>query len=95
MKWVFGFFTLCIVLAVVRAVLIAIAIATVLALLFYFATKPRETLLFMGVLVITGLATARPALFIVMLGMVGAAVVLAGWKRKPVPSPRLSEKQLR
>lgn len=95
MRWALGFFTLCIVLAVVRAVLIAIAIATVLALLIYFATKPRETLLFMGVLVITGLATARPALFIVMLGMVGVAVVLAGWKRKPGPSPRFSEKRLR
>lgn len=78
MRWAFGFLTLCIVLAIIRAVLIAIAIATVLALLFYFATKPRETLLFMGVLIVTGLATARPALFIVMLSIVGVAVVLAG-----------------
>lgn len=82
MRWAFGFLTLCIVLAVIRAVLIAIAIATVLALLFYFAAKPRETLLFMGVLVTTGLATARPALFIVTLGILGLAVLVAGIKRK-------------
>jgi FlaA1/EpsC-like NDP-sugar epimerase len=82
MRWAFGFLTLCIVLAVVRAVLIAIAIATVLALIFYFATRPRETLLFMGVLVVTGLAAARPALFIVTLGALGLALLVAGNKRK-------------
>ena len=77
MRWAFGFLTLCIVLAIVRAALIALAIATVLALLFYFATRPRETLLFMGTLVVTGLATARPTAFIVALGVIGAAVVFA------------------
>lgn len=82
MRWAFGFFTLCIVLAIVRAVLIALAIATVLALLFYFATRPRETLQFMGVLIITGLAAARPAAFIVMLGFIGMAVVVAGARRR-------------
>lgn len=82
MRWAFGFFTLCLVLAIVRAALIALAIAMVLALLFYFARQPRETLLFMGVLIVTGLATARPALFIVMLGVVGVAVVVAGVRRR-------------
>ena len=83
MRWAFGFVTLCIVLAIVRAALIALAIATVLALLFYIATRPRETLLFMGTLVVTGLATARPTAFIVMLGVIGLAVVVAGASRKP------------
>jgi len=82
MKWVFGFFTLCVVLAILRAALIALAIATLLALLFCFATRPRETLLFVGALVVTGLATARPALFIVMLGVVGVATVVVGRKRR-------------
>jgi hypothetical protein len=75
-------FTLCIVLAIVRAALIALAVATVLALLFYFATRPRETFLFMGTLILTGLATARPALFIVMLGVIGVAVAVAGVRRR-------------
>ncbi len=82
MRWAFGFFTLCIILALVRAALIALAIATVLTLLFCFATRPRETLLFMGTLVLTGLATARPALFIVMLGVIGVALVVAGVRRR-------------
>lgn len=84
MRWAFGFFALCIVLAIVRAALIALAIATVLALTYSFITRPRETLQFMGVLVVTGLAAARPAAFIVMLGVIGVAVVLAGVKRRPL-----------
>ena len=87
MRWAFGFFTLCIVLAIVRAALIALAIATVLALLFYFATRPRETLQFVSVLIVTGLATARPALFIVMLGVIGVAVVVAGVRRRKPRRP--------
>lgn len=82
MRWALGFFGLCIVLAIVRAALIALAVAMLLALLFYFATRPRETLPFMGVLTVTGLATARPALFIVMLGVLGVAVVVAGVRRR-------------
>lgn len=82
MKWVFGFLTLCIVLAIIGAVLIALAIATVLALVFCFATRMRETLLFMGVLVVTGLASARPAVFIVTLGVIGLVVIGVGIKRK-------------
>ena len=88
MRWAFGFFTLCIVLAIVRAALIALAIAMVLALLFYFATRPRETLQFVGVLIVTGLATARPALFIVMLGVIGVAVVVAGARRRKPRRPQ-------
>lgn len=93
MRWAFGFFALCVVLAIVRAALIALAVATVLALLFYFTSRPRETLQFMGVLVITGLAAARPALFIAMLGIIGVAVVVAGVKRRK--TSRLGGKFLR
>lgn len=90
MKWAFGFLTLCIVLAIIRAVLIALAIATVLALVFCFATRPREMLLFLGVFIVTGLASARPTVFIVTLGVIGLVVFVAGIKRK-----RLNPLQLR
>lgn len=73
--------TFCVVLAVIRAVVVALAIATLLALLVFFATRPRETLLFMVVLVLTGLATAHPVAFIVMLGAIGVAVGLSGVQR--------------
>lgn len=86
MRWAFGLLTLCIVLAIVRAVLIALAIATVLALVFYFATRPREMLLLLGVLVLTGLASARPTVFIVTLDVIGLVVFVAGIKRKH-PNP--------
>ena len=57
-------------------------VTTVLTLVFCFATRPRETLLFMGVLVVTGLASARPAVFIVTLGVIGLVVIGLGIKRK-------------
>ena len=60
----------------------ALGIATVLGLIVCFATRPRDTLLFMGVLVVTGLASARPALFIGTLGVIGLVVIGAGIKRK-------------
>lgn len=82
MRWAFGFLTLCIVLAIIRAVLIALAIATVLALVFCVAIRPRETLLFMGVLIVTGLASARPAAFIGALALIGLVVIGVRIKRK-------------
>ena len=91
MRWALGILTLAFVLAIVRAALIALAVATVLALAFYAITRPRQTLLFMGVLIVTGLATARPALFIVVAGIVGVAVVAAGLRRR---KPRRSQGEL-
>lgn len=88
MRWALGLLTLCIVLAIIRAVLIALAIATVLALVFYFATRPREMLLFLGALIVTGLASVRPAVFIVTLGFIGLVAIGVGIKRKR-PSPLL------
>jgi hypothetical protein len=90
-RWAFGFFTLCLVLAIVRAALIALAIATVLALIYAFLTRPRETLVFLGVLTLSGLATAQPLAFIIALAVLGVAVVLADWKRTLSNQPRLTD----
>ena len=87
MRWAFGFFTLCLVLAIVRAALIALAFATVLALIYAFLTRPRETFVFLGVLTLSGLATAQPLAFIVMLGVIGVAVVVLVSRKQKASRP--------
>ena len=82
MSKVLGLLMLAVVLAIVKAALIALTVMLALALLYAFAARPRETLVFLGVLIVTGLATARPTTFIVMFGVIGVAAVVAGVRRK-------------
>ena len=64
-------------LAVVQAAALALVAGLLLALLYFFATRPLETLLCLGSLALLGLASARPIAFIAALGVVGVAVVWA------------------
>ena len=85
MSRVLVFVVLCVALAVLRAVLIVLAIATVLALLYAFIVRPREMLIFMGVLVLSAVAVARPLAFIVCVGGLGVTFAMS---RKPRTVPR-------
>lgn len=71
-----------VVLATLKAVLIVLVIMLLLALTFAFATRPRETLVFLGVLTIYGLASAQPIACIITLGIVGVVAVMARTRRK-------------
>jgi hypothetical protein len=73
---------LCVALAVLKAVLIPLVVALVLALLISFITQPRETLALLVTLGLLGLAGAQPLAFIIALGVVGVAAVVAGARRK-------------
>ena len=73
------FLMLLIGLALVQAAAVALVVGLLLALLYFFATRPRETLLYLGSLALLGLASARPLAFIVALGVIGVAVV---WARR-------------
>lgn len=64
-------------LAVVQAVAVALVAGLLLALLFCFATRPREALLYLGSLALLGLASARPVALIVALAVIGVALMLA------------------
>jgi hypothetical protein len=77
-----GLVTLCIVLAVIRAALIAMVVALMLGLLVLFIARPKDTLILLGAFAVMGLANARPAAFIAMLGVIGVAVVVAGVRRR-------------
>jgi hypothetical protein len=71
------------VLAIFQAAVAALVVPIAIMLLFYLATRPWETLIFLGTLLVFGLASARPVAFIVMAGIVGLAVVVMGNHRRP------------
>ena len=78
MKKVFAFLILCMALALARILLMVLAVALLLALVHAFVTRPRETLVFLGTLILSSLAVAQPIAFI---GGVVVIVALAGFGR--------------
>ena len=81
-KLVGGFLVLCVALAVLRMAVVALVVALLLALLVSFVTRPRETLTFVGTLVLMGVAHARPIAFAAILGIIFLAVVVVGRRRR-------------
>jgi len=75
MNRVVGLLTLCVACAVLRAAVVALVVAMIIALLWSFITQPRETLLFLGILALMGLANAHPLACIIALGVIGLAAV--------------------
>ena len=83
MNKVVALLILCVVLALVKAAIIALGIALLLAVLVDLIKHPRDTLLSLLTLGLIGLANAKPMAFIVTLGIVSVAAVVAGAGRKP------------
>lgn len=71
-----------VVLAILQAAVAALVLALTIMLMFYLVTRPRETIAFVGTLLVFGLASARPVAFIVTAGIVALAVVVVGARRK-------------
>lgn len=69
-------------LAVVQAAVAVLLIALAIMLLFYVATRPKETLIFILTLLLFGLASARPIACIVAFGVVGLSWVALDARRK-------------
>lgn len=82
MKWVLAFLILCLALALVRILLMVLAVVLLLALVHAFVTRPKETLVFLGTLILSSLAVAQPLAFIVGAVVVAVAVVMVGRKRR-------------
>lgn len=78
MSRLLGLLILVVGLVVLRVALVVLAILLALTLTWAFIVRPRETLIFLGVLMASTLATARPAAFIAGLTVVAVAVVIAG-----------------
>lgn len=81
MKRVFAFLTLCVALAVFRALLIVLVVVLLLALLHAFITRPRDTLVFLGTLALFCLAAAQPLACIIGVTVIAIAVVLVNRKQ--------------
>lgn len=82
MKWLLPFIVLCVGLAVLKVALIALAVALVLVLVYAFVTRPAQTVGFLVTLTIFSLASAQPVAFILTLGVVCVAVVVADARAK-------------
>jgi chromate transport protein ChrA len=81
-------------LAVLKAVLIALVAALLLVLAYSFVSRPAETLAFLAALTIFGLASAQPVAFIITLGVVGVAVVVAGaWQKARSQRPPMDSRR--
>lgn len=74
MNRVLGLLTLCVAFAVVRAVLVVLVAAAVLALLYAFVTRPRDTVVFVATVGLVVLASAQPLAFIPTAAAIAAAL---------------------
>ncbi|GAA0870274.1 hypothetical protein GCM10009116_21100 [Brevundimonas basaltis] len=82
MKHALTFAILIVAFAILKAVVIALVIGLALALIYSFARQPRETLLFLGVLTVTGLAGAQPAAFIAAVAVICVTALIFGHRRR-------------
>lgn len=82
MKGVVMLCTALVVLAVLRIALVLLAVAFAITLLFFLVTRPRETLTYLGSLVLIGLASERPVAVIVAFGVVTIALSLCDPRRR-------------
>ena len=78
MSRLLGLLMLVVGLVVLRVALVVLAVLLALTLTWAFIARPRETLIFLGVMLVSTLATARPATAIAGLTVVAVAVVIAG-----------------
>ena len=83
------FLILAVALSILKAVLVALVVSLGLALMFSFITRPRETVAFVAILGLIGLASAQPTAFIITLGILGMAVVMARSRQKSPRPPLL------
>ena len=77
-KKLLAFLILCTALALVRVLLMVLAVVLMLVLVHAFITRPRETLVFLGTLMLSSLAIAQPLAFIVGIVVLASTVAVTG-----------------
>lgn len=85
MERVVGLVILGATLALLKAAVQVLAVALLLALLVAFVTRPRETLVFVVVVTLCGLASVRPTAAIIAFGIVTGLIGIAGVMGGPKP----------
>jgi len=81
--------TVCVVLAILQAIVAALVLGLGVLLLVAFITRPRETIAYLASLLLFGLASTRPGAFIALTVVSVVALVAAEFRRKAFPMPRL------
>ena len=81
MNKVVALLILCVVCAIIKAAVVALVAALLLTLLWSFITQPRDTLLLLVTLALTGLANAHPRAFIAGAVVIVVVVAVAGRTR--------------
>lgn len=79
----------CVALAVLRAVVIAAVALAGLALIVSFITRPKQTLIFLGTLALSGLTVAQPIACIVGLAVVSLAILATRCRRHNEPTVQI------
>lgn len=77
-KKLLAFLILCMALALVRVLLMVLAVVLLLVLVHAFITRPRQTLVFLGTLILSSLAIAQPLAFIVGMVVLASTVAVTG-----------------
>lgn len=84
MNRLLGLLTFCVALAVLQALLVVLVAAALLALLYAFVTRPRDTIVFVATVGLVGLASVQPLAFILTAGALALGVtVVAAVTRRP------------
>lgn len=81
-KKLLAFLILGMALALVRTLLMVLAVVLLLALVHAFVTRPRETLVFLGTLILSSLAVSQPLAFIVGIVVLASTVAVTGRLRR-------------
>jgi len=81
-KKLLAFLILCMALALARTLLMVLVVVLLLALVHAFVTRPRETWVFLGTLILSSLAVAQPLAFITGAVVIAVAVIVVGRKRR-------------
>lgn len=81
-KKLLAFLILCMALALARTLLMVLAVVLLLALVHAFVTRPWETMVFLGALILSSLAVAQPLAFITGAVVIAVAVIVVGRKRR-------------
>lgn len=81
-KKLLAFLILCMALALARTLLMVLAVVLLLALVHAFATRPRETLVFVVTLILSSLAVAQPLAFITGAVVLASTVAVTGWLKR-------------
>lgn len=88
-KKLLAFLILCMALALARTLLMVLAVVLLLALVHAFVTRPRETLVFLGTLILSSLAVAQPLAFIAGAVVIAVALIVIRRKRRKRHGRRL------